>query len=58
MNYPSLIPSCKKAIEESKCLGCTALENSQFLGNVNCEYSKIKPVENERLKGEQLKWNI
>jgi hypothetical protein len=59
MNYPPLIPSCKKAIEEGKCLGCTALENLQFLGNINCEYSKkFKPVENEGLESRQLKWNI
>ena len=40
MKYPELIDSCKKAIEDGRCLGCTALENPSFRGNPNCEYGR------------------
>ena len=40
MKYSELIESCKKAIAEGRCLGCVALENINFKGNPNCEYSK------------------
>ncbi len=40
MGYVQLIESCQKAIEQGRCLGCTALENPYFMGNQNCEYSK------------------
>ena len=40
MNNLELLESCKKAITEGRCLGCTALENINFKGNPNCEYSK------------------
>ena len=36
-----LINSCRKAIESGRCLGCQALEDKNFRGNPNCEYSKI-----------------
>ena len=40
MGYLPLIRECKEAIEENRCLGCTALENPYFMGNKNCEYAK------------------
>lgn len=40
-----LIESCKKAIESERCLGCQALENTNFVGNRNCIYSKIPTAE-------------
>ena len=40
-----LIDSCKKAIESGRCLGCQALEDKNFRGNPNCEYSKIPTVQ-------------
>lgn len=46
-----LIESCRKAIAEEKCLGCSNLENLEFIGNPNCEHVKKKTYE-----GEQLKW--
>ena len=49
-----LIESCKKAIESGRCLGCTALEDENFIGNINCEYSKI-PTAQESIK--QIKIN-
>lgn len=33
-----LIESCRKALEEEKCLGCQALEDDDFIGNPNCIY--------------------
>ncbi len=35
-----LIPSCRKAIESGRCLGCQALENKNFIGNPNCRFGK------------------
>lgn len=57
-----LIESCRKAIEENRCLGCQALENENFIGNKDCEYSKTRTAE-ESIKqiyinlgiGEQMK---
>lgn len=45
MKYQVLIDSCKKAIEEGRCLGCQALEDIQFRGNYNCKYNKIPSAE-------------
>lgn len=50
-----LIESCRKAIESGRCLGCTALENEDFIGNINCEYNKI-PTAKESIK--QIKLNL
>ena len=50
-----LIESCRKAIENSRCLGCTALEDENFIGNINCKYSKIPTVQ-ESIK--QIKINL
>ena len=50
-----LIESCRKAIEDGKCLGCTALEDENFIGNINCKYSKI-PTAQESIK--QIKINL
>ena len=50
-----LINSCKKAIENRKCLGCQALEDKNFRGNPNCRYSKI-PTAQESIK--QIKLNL
>lgn len=49
MKYDELIESCRKAIKEGRCLGCTALENPLFKGNPNCEYGK-KPTAKESIK--------
>ena len=49
MKYQELIESCKKAIEEGRCLGCTALEDNNFRGNPNCRYSKL-PTAKDSLK--------
>ncbi len=40
-----LIEKCRKAIAENRCLGCTALENENFAGNSDCEYSKTRTAE-------------
>lgn len=37
-----LIPSCKKALQEQRCLGCVRLENPNFVGDENCIYSKTQ----------------
>lgn len=50
-----LIESCRKAIEKGECLGCQALENSNFEGNKNCIYGKASTVE-ESIK--QIKINL
>ena len=50
-----LIESCRKAIEDGRCLGCTALEDENFIGNINCKYSKIPTVQ-ESIK--QIKINL
>lgn len=55
MKYTNLILSCRKAIEEGRCLGCQALENPDFIGNPNCIYSKI-PSAAESIK--QIHQNI
>lgn len=58
-----LIPSCKKAVEEERCLGCIALENPYFTGNKDCEFGKI-PTAQQSIKkikeilGIQEKMNI
>ena len=49
MNYPELIDSCKKAIENGRCLGCIALEDPLFRGNPYCEYGRI-PTAKESIK--------
>ena len=45
MKYKELIPSCKKAIENEWCLGCQALEDPNFVGIINCKYSKSPTVQ-------------
>ena len=55
MKYTNLILSCRKTIEEGRCLGCQALENPDFIGNPNCIYSKI-PSAAESIK--QIHKNI
>ena len=40
-----LIESCRKAIDNGICLGCQALENENFAGNINCKYGKIPTAE-------------
>lgn len=45
MKYKELIESCRRAIEENRCLGCTALEDENFIGNRNCEYGEIPKAE-------------
>ena len=37
--YPRLIRSCEEAIKNEWCLGCSALESSEFVGRYNCEGS-------------------
>lgn len=39
--YKDLINECKNAISSGRCLGCTALENPNFIGNPNCEFCKL-----------------
>ena len=46
--YLPIIESCQKAIEQGRCLGCTALENPCFRGNKDCEYGK-KPTAKESI---------
>lgn len=41
MKYTELIESCKKAISEGRCLGCTALEDYNFKGNLNCKFGQV-----------------
>lgn len=55
MGYLELIPRCKKAIAEGKCLGCTGLQDPLYQGNPNCIYSKIPSAE-ESIK--QIKLNL
>ena len=50
-----LIESCRKAIESGRCLGCTALGDENFIGNINCKYSKI-PTAQESIR--QIKMNL
>lgn len=57
-----LLESCRKAIEDGRCLGCQALENENFVGNINCIYSKIPSAQESINKihknlgiGEQMK---
>lgn len=50
-----LVDSCKKAIAENRCLGCTALGDENFVGNYNCKYSKTQTAE-ESIK--QIKLNL
>lgn len=56
MKYTELIPQCKKAIEEERCLGCVALEYPQFKGNPNCVIHKFDELkkEIEELKQEKM----
>lgn len=35
-----LILSCKKALQEQRCLGCVRLENPDFVGDENCQNIK------------------
>lgn len=37
--YSRLIKSCEEAIKNEWCLGCQALEDSNFRGRYNCKYS-------------------
>lgn len=55
MKYSELKGICKKAIEDGRCLGCTALADENFIGNINCEYSKISTAK-ESIK--QIKINL
>lgn len=55
MKYQELIESCKKAIAEGRCLGCTALEDLFFEGNRNCIYGKVQTAE-DSIK--QIKINL
>lgn len=50
-----LIEKCRKAIAENRCLGCTALENENFAGNSDCEYSKTRTAEESIM---QIKLNL
>lgn len=50
-----LIESCRKAIDNGICLGCQALEDPNFIGNINCKYGKIPTVE-ESIR--QIKINL
>lgn len=50
-----LIETCKKAIAEERCLGCTGIEDKNYRGNPNCIYSKI-PTAEESIK--QIKINL
>lgn len=49
MSYPQLIEKCAKAIAENRCVGCQTLEDTNFVGNPNCIYSKI-PTSQESIK--------
>lgn len=40
-----LIESCRKAIEESRCLGCSGLGDKNYQGDLNCKYSKVPTVQ-------------
>ena len=31
---------CSKALKEGRCLGCQALEDKEFIGNLDCKYNK------------------
>jgi len=58
-----LIESCRKAISESWCTGCQALENPLFTGNPNCIYSKPPSAEEsinkiKEILGTQEKFKI
>ena len=55
MKNSQLIESCRKALAIGKCLGCTALENPNFIGNVNCRYGQPPPVKQSI---EQIKLNL
>ena len=50
MKYKELIPSCKKALENEWCLGCQALEEQNFVGRINCIYSKSPTVQQSLIK--------
>lgn len=55
MNNKQLIESCRRAISSGRCLGCTALENPNFIGNVNCRYGQ-PPSAKQSI--EQIKLNL
>lgn len=44
MKNSKLIECCRKALSSGRCLGCTALENSNFIGNMNCRYGQPPPA--------------
>lgn len=44
MKYLPLIANCQNAIKNGWCLGCQALENPNFKGNLSCKYSKTPMV--------------
>ena len=46
--YPKLIKTCEEAIKNEWCLGCSALENPNFVGRYNCKYSH--PPETKKSK--------
>lgn len=55
MKNSQLIESCRKALASGRCLGCTALENPNFIGNVNCKYGQ-HPSAKQSI--EQIKLNL
>lgn len=40
-----LIQSCKKALQEQRCLGCVRLENPNFTGDENCIHNQRPTVD-------------
>lgn len=50
-----LIERCKIAIKENRCLGCQALENPYFKGNMDCEYGRV-PTAKESIQ--KIKENL
>ena len=55
MKYLELQEPCKSLIENNKCLGCTALENPNFVSNKDCPYARV-PRAAESI--EQIKINL
>ena len=55
IKYPSLIYTCKKAIENEWCTGCQALEEPTFRGRWNCKYSKPPQAE---MSIKQIRMNL
>lgn len=63
--YKELNQSCRKVIEENRCLGCQALENESFIGNIDCKYSKtitaeesMKQIKLSLRNGEKMKYKF